>query len=348
MDRKKKAMIFGVTGQCGSYLADLLLDKGYEVYGVIRRTSTNNYWRIEEAKKSQDFHIVYADVTDFSSIYRVLDKVLPDEIYNMAAQSFVGVSFEEPLHTFDVTATGCLNILESIRLLQDEHWKPRFYQASSSEQFGTSYSTMLMDTWEYGKERQPDEHIFQYEDTPMEPQSPYAVAKLAAYNFTLLYRKYDIYAATGILFNNESPRRGDEFVTQKIAKYVAGLSLSTDQANYPKLKLGNLTAKRDWGYSLDYMEGVWRILQQPQPGEYVLATGETHTVLEFVKEAFSCIGIDDYMAYVEEDPQFKRPAEVPYLRGDASKAKLNLGWRPKVNFEELVRLMVNAQIYKKS
>lgn len=323
---RKRAFITGITGQDGSYLTELLLQKGYEVHGLMRRTSTFNAARIdhllEETGASADRLIIhYGDLTDPARLTNLMLEVQPDEIYNLGAQSHVFHSFEEPEMTSDVTGLGALRLLEAVRnagLTQDA----RFYQASSSEMFG-KVSVMP-----------------QKENTPFHPRSPYGVAKVMAYWATVNSRETQgMFACNGILFNHESPRRGETFVTRKITLGLARI-VSKKQA---MLSLGNMDAKRDWGYAKDYVEAMWLMLQQPKPDDFVVATGETHTVREFVEEAFSYMGLD-WKKYVVTDPRHLRPAEVDMLIGDATKARQQLGWRPRVDFRGLVRLMVNADL----
>ncbi|MFH1048221.1 MAG: GDP-mannose 4,6-dehydratase [Patescibacteria group bacterium] len=335
----KKALITGVTGQDGSYLAELLLEKGYEVHGIIRRASTFNTGRINHLY--QDPHINnrklflhYGDLSDSSNISRIIEKVKPDEIYHLGAQSHVRVSFDIPEYTGDVTGLGTLRILDAIK---DSGIKTKFYQASSSEMFGKVQETP------------------QKETTPFYPRSPYGCAKVYAYWITKNYREsYDLFACNGILFNHESPRRGETFVTRKITRGLSRIKLGIDE----KLYLGNLDAKRDWGYAPDYVEGMWLMLQQNEPDDYILATGETHTVREFVEEAAKLLDFDLYWKGegIEEkgidrktnktiigiDHNYFRPAEVDLLVGDNRKAKEKLKWNPKVKFNELVKLMVEA------
>ena len=354
----KRAIIFGVTGQDGSYLSELLLSKSYEVIGVARRSSTSNTARINHFLNNEKFILVQGDVTDITSINRILHEYSPHEVYNLAAQSHVWTSFKQPQLTWNVTAQGCLNVLEAILTLPDT---PRFYQASSSEMFGIV-----------------DGH--QDENTPFNPQSPYAIAKLAAHNTTALYRRaYDIFACSGILFNHESERRGESFVTRKITKWVGDLvrwesntcrevqdarfHISEDRISapasrmyldqmavpaFPKLKLGNVLAKRDWGHAENYVEAMWLMLQHDQPDDYVIATGETHSVEEFIIEAFKCINIYGYEDYVKIDKDLYRPSEVPYLCGDSTKAQTVLGWKPTISFQDLVRRMVAHDIQSRS
>lgn len=317
----KKALITGITGQDGAYLAQLLLEKGYKVYGGVRRLSTPNFWRTDELGITNDIEIVDFDLLDSTNIIRVIQTIQPDEVYNLAAQSFVGVSFEQPLVTGDITGLGATRILEAIRIVNP---KIRYYQASTSEMFGLV------------------QEIPQKETTPFYPRSPYGVAKLYAHWMTINYREsYDIFACTGILFNHESPLRGEEFVTRKITKAVAEIKVGRRS----ELRLGNLDAKRDWGFAKDYVKAMWLMLQQDVPGDYVVATNETHTVREFVDIAFSAVGLD-YKDYVVIDPKFYRPAEVDILIGDASKAEKELGWKPKMKFAELVKFMVESDVNK--
>ncbi len=313
----RTALITGVTGQDGSYLADFLLEKGYRVVGMVRRTSTINFDRI---KHIQDrIEIVQGDLLDQVSLIRILQEYRPQEVYNLAAQSFVPTSFSQPVLTGEFTALGVTRLLDAIRIVDPSI---RFYQASSSEMFG--------------KVRE----VPQNESTPFYPRSPYGVAKVYGHWITVNYREsYHIFACSGILFNHESPRRGLEFVTHKITNGVARIKLGLDQ----ELRLGNLEARRDWGYAPDYVRAMWLMLQQDTPDDYVIATGETHSVREFVEEAFGYVGLD-WREYVVEDPRFYRPAEVDLLVGDARKARQVLGWEPSVSFQELVRLMVDADL----
>ena len=321
----KKAVIFGVTGQDGSYLSELLLEKDYYVIGVARRTSTPNTGRINHLLDNRNFLLESGDVLDFANIYDILWRHNADEVYNLAAQSHVGVSFKQPVLTWDITAKGCLNILEAVTKLSK---KPRFYQASSSEMFGDQYTTS-----ESGDR-------YQSEDTLFNPQSPYAVAKLAAHKMAELYRKtHDLHASCGILFNHERERRGENFVTRKISKYI-----STFDPFGSKLYLGNLDSCRDWGHAKDYVRAMWMMLQQDEPDTYVIATGVTHSVRDFVRESFKCIGVDDYEKFIEIDEKQIRPSEVTYLKGDCSKAKDTIGWMPEISFEELVSIMVQYDI----
>jgi len=313
----KKALITGITGQDGSYLAELLLDKGYEVHGLVRRSSSFNTWRIDQIRDRLVLH--YGDLVDQNSLARALEALRPDEVYNLAAQSHVRVSFDMPEYTTDVTAIGVLRVLDAVR---DLELHPRVYQAGSSEMFGLVQETP------------------QTETTPFHPRSPYAVSKVYGHWMAVNYREsYGMYVANGILFNHESPRRGENFVTRKITAGVAAIK----QGRAKELRLGNLDAKRDWGYAKDYVDAMWRILQQDQPGDWVVATGETHSVREFCEAAFGCVGLD-WKDFVKVDQKYFRPAEVDVLLGDASKARRELGWKPNVAFGELAKLMVEADL----
>jgi GDPmannose 4,6-dehydratase len=312
-----KALITGVTGQDGSYLAELLLDKGYEVIGVVRRTSHHSYERVEHLLDR--IEIVAADLLDQHSLTVVLQETRPDEVYNLAAQSYVPTSWTQPVLTGEFTALGVTRILEAIRLV---HPSARFYQASSSEMFGKVTETP------------------QRETTPFYPRSPYGVAKVYGHWITVNYREsYDLYAVSGILFNHESPRRGIEFVTRKVTDGVARIKLGLAR----ELRLGNLEARRDWGFAGDYVEAMWRMLQQPTPQDYVVGTGETHSVQELVQIAFSHVGLD-WREHVVSDPKYYRPAEVDLLQADPQKARRELGWKPRVGFAELVAMMVDADL----
>ncbi len=320
----KKALITGITGQDGSYLAEFLLNKGYEVHGIIRRTSMFNTGRIDHLY--QDPHINgvrlflhHGDLADSSNLAQLLNQLEPDEIYHLGAQSHVRVSFDIPEYTADVTGVGTTRILEAIKKVGV---RTRFYQASSSEMFGKARETP------------------QTENTPFHPRSPYACAKVYAYWVTVNYREsYDLFACNGILFNHESPRRGETFVTRKITRAVASIKEGLQK----KLYLGNLDARRDWGFAPEYVEAMWLMLQQDVPDDLVIATGETHSVREFLEEAFSYVGLD-WQEFTEIDPRYSRPAEVDELVGDASKAKKILGWEPQTRFRDLVRLMVDADL----
>jgi GDPmannose 4,6-dehydratase len=320
----KKALITGITGQDGSYLAELLLGKGYEVHGIIRRASTFNTGRLDaiyddpHSGRSRLF-LHYGDLSDASALARLIGKIQPDEIYNLAAQSHVRVSFDSPEYTTDVTATGTVRLLEAIR---ETGIKPRFYQASSSEMFGQV------------------REVPQTEKTPFYPRSPYGCAKVYSFWITVNYREsYGLHASNGILFNHESPRRGETFVTRKITRAVAHILAGLQN----KLYLGNLDAKRDWGYAKEYVEAMWLMLQQDAPDDYVIATNETHSIREFLEVAFGYVGLD-WKKYVEIDPRYYRPAEVDLLIGDYRKAKRELKWEPKTEFVSLVKLMVDADV----
>ncbi|HWB41562.1 MAG TPA: GDP-mannose 4,6-dehydratase [Gemmatimonadales bacterium] len=315
------ALVTGITGQDGSHLAELLLDKGYEVLGMVRRTSTVNWERIGHLQDRIRF--VHGDLLDQVSILTILQEHRPDEVYNLAAQSFVPTSWQQPVLTGEFTALGVTRILEAIRLV---HPTARFYQASSSEMFGKVTETP------------------QRETTPFYPRSPYGVAKVYGHWITVNYREsYDLFAVSGILFNHESPRRGIEFVTRKVTDGVARIKLGLAK----DLHLGNLDARRDWGFAGDYVEAMWLMLQQPEPRDYVIGSGETHSVRELVELAFAHVGLD-YREYVVSDPRFHRPAEVELLLADAGKARRELGWSPKVSFRELVTMMVDADLARLS
>ena len=335
----KVAFVTGITGQDGSYLSELLLAKGYEVHGMIRRQSTPCTERIEHLIDNKNFFLHYGDMTDAGNLAMLIHKISPDEVYNLAAQSHVGTSFEVPAYTADVTGVGTVKLLEAIRQVKPD---TKFYQASTSELFGG-----LPDT------------APQSETTPFHPRSPYAAAKLYSYWITVNYREaYNIFACNGILFNHESPRRGEDFVTRKITLAIAKIMAGKQD----KISLGNLNAKRDWGFAGDYVKGMWLMLQQDKPDDYVLATGETHTVREFVEAAFEHVGIKiewkgtgiDEKGYcaktgkllVDVNPKFFRPAEVDLLLGDSTKAEKNLGWKRKVTFNELVKIMLDSDMAK--
>lgn len=336
--QNKVAIITGVTGQDGAYLAELLLEKGYKVYGTYRRTSSVNFWRIEEVGvlNHPNLHLVEFDLTDLSTCIRLVQTSQAEEVYNLAAQSFVGVSFEQPITTAEITGLGAVNLLEAIRIVNP---KIKFYQASTSEMFGKVQA------------------IPQKEDTPFYPRSPYGVAKLYAHWMVINYREsYGIFATSGILFNHESPLRGREFVTRKITDSVAKIK----QGKLDVLELGNMDAKRDWGFAKDYVEGMWRMLQADEPDTYVLATNRTETVRDFVTMAFKAVdimlewsgseeneiatNISTGKVVVRVNPKFYRPAEVELLIGDASKAKEKLGWEPKTTLEQLCKMMVEADL----
>lgn len=319
-----KALITGITGQDGSYLAEFLLAKGYDVHGIIRRSSSFNTARIDGVYQDPHtsgtrLHLVYGDLNDASSLNRIIRMVQPDEIYNLGAQSHVRVSFDIPEYTAEITALGTVRLLEAIR---ESGLRPKFYQASSSEMYGKV------------------QEVPQRETTPFYPRSPYGAAKVYAHWITVNYREaYGLFACNGILFNHESPRRGETFVTRKITKAAARIKLGLQQA----LFLGNLDAKRDWGYAGDYVEAMWLMLQQDNPDDYVVATGETHTVREFLDVAFGHLGLD-WQRYVRIDPRYYRPTEVDLLIGDPAKAQRQLGWKPTVDFHQLGIMMVEADM----
>ena len=324
VDMKKKALITGITGQDGSYLAELLLEKGYEVHGIIRRSSSFNTVRIDHLY--QDPHVNgvklflhYGDLGDSSNLMRLVHEIKPDEVYNLAAQSHVRVSFDSPEFTGDVDALGTMRLLEAIRLTGV---KTRFYQASTSELYGKV------------------QEVPQKETTPFYPRSPYAVAKLYGFWAVKNYREaYGLHASNGILFNHESPRRGETFVTRKVTRAASRIKLGLQD----ELFMGNINARRDWGYAGDYVEGMWRMLQQDAPDDYVLATGEMHSVKELLEEAFGSVGLD-WAKYTKHDDRYNRPSEVDQLLGDASKARRVLGWEPKVTFKGLVKMMMDADL----
>lgn len=319
---KKRALITGINGMDGSHLADLLLDKGYEVFGVERRSSVKNRTNTSHLEGKVNF--LNGDLTDQNSLVRCLKHSQPNEVYNLAAQSFVGESWNTPEQTSDVTGLGTLRILEAVREFDES---VRFYQASSSEMFGRMVENPAN------------------ENTPFYPRSPYGVSKLYAHWITKNYREsYGMFNCSGILFNHESERRGLEFVTRKITDAVARIHLGLSD----HVSLGNLDAKRDWGYAPDYVEAMWLMLQQEEPGDYVIATGETHSIKEFLTLAFNHVGINNWEKYVKQDPRFMRPAEVDVLRGDASKAERDLGWKSRTSFEELVQTMVESDIARLS
>jgi GDPmannose 4,6-dehydratase len=313
----KKALITGITGQDGSYLAELLLDKGYDVYGMVRRTSTVRYERIQHIQDK--LRILQGDLQDQTSLSRAIAEVQPDEVYNLAAQSFVPTSWNQPVFTGEITALGVTQMLESIHIVKPD---TRFYQASSSEMFGKV------------------QEVPQTENTPFYPRSPYGVAKVYGHWITVNYREsYDMFAVSGILFNHESPRRGLEFVTRKVSYTVAKIKLGMAK----ELRIGNIDAQRDWGFAGDYVEAMWLMLQQDTPDDYVIATGKTHTVERLLEVAFSCVDLN-WKDYTVQDAAFMRPAEVDLLIGDPAKAQAKLGWQPKVSFEQLIQMMVEADI----
>jgi GDPmannose 4,6-dehydratase len=323
----KRALITGITGQDGSYLTELLLEKGYEVHGIIRRASTFNTDRIDHLYRDPHdpearVFLHYGDLADGTGLRRILERVQPDEVYHLGAQSHVKVSFEQPEYTADVVATGTLRLLEALRDYSRVNGRAvRLYNAGSSEMFGASPPP-------------------QDEKTPFRPRSPYGAAKVAAYWYAVNYREaYGMFICNGILFNHESPRRGETFVTRKITRAVGRIKLGLQR----KLYLGNLEAKRDWGYAGDYVEAMWRMLQREEPDDYVIATGESHSVREFCEEAFGLVGLD-WREHVEVDPRYFRPTEVAELRGNAGKAEEKLGWRPRIGFQDLVRMMVEHDL----
>jgi GDPmannose 4,6-dehydratase len=321
MEYMKTALITGVTGQDGSYLAELLLSKGYEVFGMKRRTSVINTTNVDHLYDNPKFKLVYGSMNDVGSMYRILAEIEPDEVYNLAAQSHVRTSFEVPEETVDTVSMGTMRLLEACRNVCPS---TKFYQASSSEMFGDNSETL------------------KNEETRMTPASPYAAAKLFSHNLVRNYRiGYGMHVSSGILFNHESPRRGETFVTRKITRAAARIKLNKQE----KLCLGNIDAVRDWGFAGDYVEGMWLMLQQEKPDDYVLATGECHTVREFADVAFSLAGLD-YRDHIETDPRLFRPHEVPHLKGDASKAASVLGWRPKNSFHDLVKMMYESDFEK--
>lgn len=316
----KKALITGITGQDGAYLAKFLVGKGYKVYGGYRRSSTRNFWRLHYLDVKKDIELIPLDLLDQTSIMEAIKKTEPDEIYNLAAQSFVGVSFDEAIATGEISGLGVVRVLDAIRFINP---KIKFYQASTSEMFGNALPP-------------------QNEKTPFEPASPYAAAKLYAHSVTKNYREgYGLFACSGILFNHESPIRGIEFVTKKVTDGVARIKMGYNS----ELMLGNLDAKRDWGFAGDYVEAMWLMLQQDVPDDFVIATGESHSIRELCEEAFSTVGLD-YQQYVKVDQRFYRPVDVVYLKGDPQKAREKLGWTPKVSFKELVKMMVESDISK--
>jgi GDPmannose 4,6-dehydratase len=315
----KKALITDITGQDGAYLSKYLLDKGYEVYGTYRRLSTPNFWRLQYLDIFEKVNLIPADLVDAGSLIEAVQISKPDEIYHLAAQSFVGASFEQPIGSGEITGLGVPRVLEAIRQVNPEI---KFYQASTSELYGKGHSSSLT------------------EETPFQPASPYAAAKLYGYWLTRLYREgYNFFACNGILFNHESPLRGLEFVTRKITNAIAKIALGIEK----ELHLGNLNAKRDWGYAPEYVESMWLILQQKEPDDYVIATNEAHSVKEFAEKAFDIVGLD-WQDYTRVDKRFLRPSDVNYLQGDYTKAKRKLGWEPKVKFDRLVEIMVKEDL----
>ena len=353
----KKAIIFGITGQDGSYLAELLLSKGYEVTGVTRRVSVSTTSRIDHILPQ--LNIVEGDITDGFCVSKIIEEVKPHEIYNLAAQSHVATSFEQPNLTTDITYAGVLNILEAIRYSPRKD-EIKFYQASSSEMFGKNYDERTIAAPHLGTT--PTKQKYQDENTPFFPQSPYAVAKLSAHHLVRIYRdSYDIHGSSGILFNHESERRGEHFVTRKITKWIGEFiawsrergaidvafdtdNIIFDAESFPKLRLGNLDAKRDWGHAEDYVNAMWLMLQQLSGDDYVVATGETYTIRQFLDAAFARVGIGDWENYVVIDPKFFRPAEVDYLLGLPDKAENELGWERRVSFTDLANRMVDSDV----
>ena len=364
-DSPKKVLITGVTGQDGSYLADLLVDKGYEVIGLRRRSSTNNIDRVSHLLESPNFKLQEFEIADSGSVYSVVERNKPDEIYNLAAQSHVKTSFDQPCYTTQVNTIGVINFLEAVRRFSPNS---KFYQASTSEMFGKNVDFVYPDIQPADAKRTIIKEKFQNEDTAFEPQSPYAAAKLASHHLVRMYREgYGIHASCGILFNHESERRGENFVTRKITQWVAGFKnwaerqgLDTNPDNfkfgdeniygngesYPKLRLGNIEAFRDWGHAEDYVNAMWLMLQQRDPDDYVIATGETYSVRNFLAYAFEYINIDeeDYKKFFLIDPKFYRPSEVEYLRGMPNKAEKRLGWKREVSFKQLVHRMLESDI----
>ena len=321
MPQQKRALITGITGQDGMYLAELLLAKGYLVYGLMRGQNNPKLPIVERLLPAVE--LIEGDLTDMSSLVSAVEYCQPDEVYNLGAISFVALSFKQPEITGNITGLGAMRLLEAIRIVDSGKGKIKFYQASTSELFG--------------KVRE----VPQTEDTPFHPRSPYGAAKAYAHYMTINYREsYDMFACCGILFNHESPRRGYEFVTRKITSSVARIKLGLQK----DISLGNLDSKRDWGFAGDYVEGMWMMLQQDQPDDYVLATGRTHSIRDFLTLAFKEVGIDDWKPYVKQDPRFLRPSEVDLLIGNTAKAEKVLGWKPKVSFEELVSMMVKSDL----
>lgn len=347
-NRKDIALITGITGQDGSYLAENLLSRGYTVIGVKRRTSSDNTGRLKNALTHPKFRIEEGDICDPAYIFFSLLNNRPTHVFNLAAQSHVATSFTQPMATFDITGKAVLNFLEGIRLLSPS---TRFYQASSSEMFGDSISYLEMDynTWRIDTNYEPgiekEYPIFQDESTPFNPQSPYAIAKLAAHNLISLYRKsYGLFCVSGILFNHESPRRGDLFVTKKISNYCRYLKNTLNNSNIQTLlELGNTNVFRDWGHASDYVEAMRLMMEAAAPNDYVVGTGETHSVEDFLREAFSLIGIEDYRKYVMHNLSLYRPSDVPFLRSLPEKIKVELGWTPKISFKQLVKEMVDGE-----
>jgi len=357
---RKRAIVTGITGQDGSYLAELLLDKGYDVVGLKRRTSTENHERIEGIIENPRFSLEEVEIADTGSVYSAVERHQPDEVYNLAAQSHVKTSFDQPHYTIETNTVGVVNFLEAIRRFKPD---AKFYQASTSEMFGKNYDTKFCTD----DKKNPQEK-FQDENTAFEPQSPYAAAKLASHHMVRIYRDgYGLHASCGILFNHESERRGEKFVTRKITKWIAGFKswaeaqgLDTEsrhfefdkdyihsrRSSYPKLRLGNIEAFRDWGHAEDYVNAMWLMLQQEKPDDYVIATGETYSVHDFMVHAFEYIDIpkEEITNFFMIDPEFYRPAEVEFLKGEPTKAETILGWERNVSFEQLVHRMLESDI----
>lgn len=330
----KTAIVTGITGQDGSYLAELLLKKRYNVLGIYRRTSQPNFHRLATCIGNKKFTLIEGDLTDEGCLYRLLNDYDVDEFYNLGAQSHVKTSFDQPGTTWDITARGVLNCLEAIRNCSVA---TKFYQASSSEMFGKNFTVVTNDFGE-------DPIKFQNEETPFAPQSPYAIAKLAGHHLVRNYRdSYNIYGCSGILFNHESERRGEQFVTRKITKWLGEFIASGKDKKFPKLRLGNLDARRDWGHAEDYVKAMWLMLQQPKPDDYVVATGSAYTIKEFLQEAFRLYELN-WEDYVVVDPAFYRPAEVDFLRGSPKKAKEKLNWSPEISFYRLIERMVEHDV----
>ena len=363
--KRKKAIVTGITGQDGSYLADLLISEGYQVIGLRRRTSTENFGRIEHLFKCSLFSVEEFEISDAGSVYTMVEKHKPDEIYNLAAQSHVKTSFDQPCYTIQVNTMGVVNFLEAIKRFSPS---TRFYQASTSEMFGKNYDVTHSDAILADAKRTVVGEKFQNEETSFEPQSPYGAAKLASHHLVRIYREgFGLHASCGILFNHESERRGEKFVTRKITKWIAGFKnwcksqdlytaskefnfdkecIHSNTSSYPKLRLGNIEAFRDWGHAEDYVNAMYLMLQQDTPDDYVIATGKTYSVRDFLVNAFQCIDIDEenYENFFLIDPKFYRPAEVDYLRGLPNKAQKKLNWETKVSFEQLVHRMVEGDI----
>ena len=328
MTTEKIAIITGVTGQDGSYLSEWLLSKGYTVIGLHRRSSNNNFQRLNHILYNPNFRLEEFDITDPSQVAQIIAKIQPHELYNLAAQSHVATSFKQPSTTMEINSTGVINILEAIR---NYSASTKFYQASTSEMFGRNVS-----------HNYAINEVYQDENTELLPQSPYGVSKVAAHRMVQIYREaYNIFACSGILFNHESPRRGENFVTRKITKYIAKLTMGIN--NEPKIKLGNIHVHRDWGHAKDYIRAMWMMLQRDTPDDYVVATGETRTVSDFLQVAFNYVNLD-YTKYLEIDPSLYRPAEVEYLKGLPNKIRDILGWQPEISFEELVIDMIESDI----